>query len=109
MRSYIDMKFVGQIGLIEIPFIGVEIFKIEKQAFVMDEVRASMPRRHVKLDYAIARNTKRCNVVRVRFGAVSKIIWRSDPDEPFLALHRTKALAYAPVARHASEDKPVFL
>ena len=95
--------------IFKIPFVRVEIFKIEKQAFVMDEVRPSMPRRHVKLDYAIARNTKRCNVVRVRFGAVSKIIWRSDRDEPFLALHRTKVLTYAPVARHASEDKPIFL
>ena len=37
----------------------------------MDEVRASVPRADVKLDQAIARNSKRRNPVEFRSGAVA--------------------------------------
>ena len=54
--SCLNLVSVGQVGRIEISLVGVEIFQIEKQALVMDEVRASVPRADVKLDQAIARN-----------------------------------------------------
>jgi hypothetical protein len=39
----LNLIFVGQVGRVEISLVGVEIFQIEKQALVMDEVRASVP------------------------------------------------------------------
>ena len=75
----------------------------------MDKVWASVPRPDVKLDQAIARNSKRRNPVEFRSGAVGKIVWWSDPDEPFLALHRPEALADAPMTRHVGEYKSPFL
>jgi hypothetical protein len=107
--SCLYLIFVGQVGRVEISLVGVEIFQIEKQALVMDEVRASMPRADVKLDQAIARNSKRRNPVEFRSGAVGKIVWWSAPDEPFLALHRPEALADAPMTRHVGEYKSPFL
>ena len=103
------MKFVRQIGRVEVAFVGVEIFQIEKQALVMDEVRASVPGADVKLDQAIARNSKRRNPLELRSGAVGKIVGWSDPNEPFLALHRPEALGDAPMPRHVGEHKPAFL
>jgi hypothetical protein len=105
----LNLIFVGQVGLIEISLVGVEIFQIEKQALVMDKVWASVPRPDVKLDQAIARNSKRRNPVEFRSGAVGKIVWCSDPDELFLALHRPEALADAPMTRHVGEYKSPFL
>jgi hypothetical protein len=75
----------------------------------MDKVWASVPRPDVKLDQAIARNSKRRNPVEFRSGTVGKIVWWSDPDEPFLALHRPEALADAPMTRHVGENKSPFL
>ncbi len=107
--SGLYLIFIGQVGRVEISLVGVEIFQIEKQALVMDKVWASVPRPDVKLDQAIARNSKRRNPVEFRSGAVGKIVWWSDPDEPFLALHRPEALADAPMTRHVGEYKSPFL
>jgi hypothetical protein len=85
-----------QMGRVEISLIGVEIFEIEKQALIMDEVWAGVPSPDVKLDHAIARNSKCRNPVELRSGAVGKIVWWSDRDEPFLA---------TPTAQAAFEDR----
>ena len=75
----------------------------------MNEVRACVPCRNVKFDYAIARNSKCRNPVKLRSRTVSEIIWRSDADKPFLTLHRPQTLADAPMTRHLGEGKPIFL
>jgi hypothetical protein len=80
-----------------------------KASDAVHKVWASVPRPDVKLDQAIARNSKRRNPVEFRSGAVGKIVWWSDPDEPFLALHRPEALADAPMTRHVGEYKSPFL
>ena len=104
-----NLIFVGQLGRVEISLVGVNILEVEKQALIMDEVRASVPRPDVKLDHAIARNSKRGNPVKLWFGAVGKIVWWSYPYEPFLAQPRAEALGDAPMPRHGSEHKLAFL
>ena len=75
----------------------------------MDEEWASVPRRDVKLDQAIARNSKRRNPIEFRSRAVGRIVWWSDADEPFLALHRPKALTNTPMTCHVGKYKSPFL
>ncbi len=48
------MKFVRKIASFKIALVGVDIFKVEETALVMNEVRTRVPYRNVKLDYAIA-------------------------------------------------------
>ena len=98
-----------QIAGFEIAFVGIEIFKIEEQALVMNKVRAGVPRRHVKFDDAITSNSKCCNPLEIRLGAIGQIVRRSDADKPILALHGSQTLADAPVTRHLGKDEPVFL
>jgi hypothetical protein len=76
----LNLIFIGQVGRVEISLVGVEIFEIEKQALVMDEEWASVPRRDVKLDQAIARNSKRRNPIEFRSRAVGRIVWWSDAE-----------------------------
>ena len=77
--SCLNLIFIGQVGRVEISLVGVEIFEIEKQALVMDEEWASVPRPDVKLDHAIARNSKRRNPIEFRSRAVIRIVWWSEP------------------------------
>jgi hypothetical protein len=109
ISSCLNLIVVRQVGCVEISLVGVEIFQIEKQALVMNEKWASVPRPDVKLDQAIARNSKRRNPIEFRSGTVGRIVWGSDPDEPFLALHRPEALADAPMTRHVGEYKSPLL
>jgi len=98
-----------QIAGFEIAFVGIEIFKIEEQALVMNEMRAGMPCRHVKFDNAGTANPKCRNPVEIRPRTVSQIVRRSDADKPILALHRSQTLAHTPMTRQLGKDKPVFL
>src|SRR6476660_5098916 len=81
-----NSKLVGQLVLFKIPFVCVEIFKIEEQAFVVRKVRTSMPCGDVKFNDAVARNSKRGHSRQVGTRSISRVTWRRHCDKPFLAL-----------------------
>ena len=60
------------------------------------------------LSRAIARNSKRRNPIEFRSRPSAGSFW-SDPNEPFLALHRPEALTDAPMTRHVGKYKSPFL
>ena len=87
----------------------IEILKIEKQAFIVQEMGAGMPSGNMKFDDAIAWDPKRGNSCKLWTGPVGEIIWRRYRDKPFLTLQRAQTLGDAPVSRHFGERKPISL
>jgi hypothetical protein len=64
-----------------------------------------MPRTDVKLDDAISRNPEGGDVFKARKRIVGEVGWRSDRDEPLLALQRTEALADPTVTGKFSKNQ----
>src|SRR4051794_6157332 len=93
----------------EVAPVGVEVFEIEEQAFVMDEMRPGMPGRDMQFDDAVARHAERNNVFEGRTRVVMEFAFccpgGPPRDHPFLAAERAWALRPPPVPRDPREAK----
>ena len=81
--------------------VGVEVFEVDEQTFVVDEMRPGMPSRDVQFDQPITRHAEGSDVLDARPRIIIKIAGRRDADQPFLAAERAQALRDAPVAQSA--------
>ena len=75
----------------------------------MQKLGTGVPRGDMKLDDAVAGDSKRGQSCKVWAGAIGKIVGWRDRDKPFLALQRTQALADAPMSRHFGKCKTISL
>ncbi len=71
--------------------VGVEVFEVDEQAFVVDEVRSGVPSRDVQLDQAIARHAEGDDVLDPRARVIAEVARRRHADQPFLAAERAAA------------------
>jgi hypothetical protein len=91
---------------VKIAPVGVEVFEVEEQAFVVDEMRPRVPSRHVQLDQAISRHAEGGDVFDAWARVVAEIARWRHTDEPFFVAERAQALGDPPVARDPGEAEP---
>jgi hypothetical protein len=77
---------------VKITVIGVEVLKVDEQAFVMDEMRHRVPGRDVQLDQAIAGHPEGGDILGARPRSIIKVARWRDADQPFFAAERAQAL-----------------
>ena len=78
---------------VKITVIGVEVLKVNEQAFVMDEMRPRVPGRDVQFDQAIARHQEGGDILDARARIIIQVARWRDADQPFFAAERAQGTA----------------
>jgi hypothetical protein len=73
---------------VKISPVGVEVLKVDEEAFVMDKVRPGVPGRDVQFDQVITRHPKGGNVLNPRPRVITEVAGWRDADQPFFAAKR---------------------
>ena len=87
----------------KITVIGVEVLKVDEQAFVTDEMRPGVPGRDVQLDQAITGHSEGGDILYARPRIVIKVARWRDADQPLFAAERAQALRNPAMAGDPSE------
>jgi len=91
---------------VKIAPVGVQILKVDEQAFVMDEVRPGVPSDDMQFDQAIARHPEGGDVLDARPRVVAKVARRRHADESILAAEGAQALRDPPMPRDPGKAEP---
>src|SRR5207237_2227784 len=83
--------------------VSVEVFQVDEQAFVVDEMRPGVPGRDVQLDQAIAWHPEGGDILDARPRIIIKVARWRDADQPFFAAERAQALRNPAMAGDPSE------